>query len=257
MTSRRRVRRDALPAVTRAQVDTALAVIAERHLVRGAAYVEELSDDPALMLAHLRKRSTDFPADLRRLDYPSVVILSRWVADHEAKRMELWTLEQGKRLGMTNRQVGLPYGLISRQGVPDRIRTLRRLLHGLAADAESPAAPATGRPATAADRELEWLDANRPLIHRLAGELLVHEALADEDAAEWLVEVRRDLVDAACTPASFNVITFAVADMSLAPAVRDLDAGHAVWIAIREWRSLVTEHKIVTKGTEPALDPGA
>lgn len=250
MTSRRRVRRDAIPVITRDQVDAAIAAIAARHLTRDAAYVDELSDEPAEMIAHLRKRSANLPLDLQKLDYPDVVILSRWVTEREAKRTELWTLEQGKRLGLTNQQVGKPYGLAtSRQGVTDRIRTLRRIVHGVAADA----AAQPSRPATAAERELEWLDANRPRIHRTASQLLAHEALADEDAAEWLVEVRRDLDDRACTPASFNVVTFAVADMSLSPAVRDLADGHTVWSTIREWRSLVTEHKIVTREPEPSV----
>jgi hypothetical protein len=243
---RRRNRHADLPDVTADQVEAAVAAITARHLERDAPYADELSEDPAEMFAHLRKRSINFAADLRRLDYPDVVTLARWLAEHEARRIELWTLEQGKQLGLTNRQVGEPYGLaISRQGVPDRIKALRRRVHGSAADVErSPAVPA-GQ----VDPELEWLAANRARVHGLARELLTYEPLADDDAADWLADVRRDLDDGACTPASFSTIKLAVAELTSVPEVMALDAGHALWTLVREWRALVAGHDAVSGGT--------
>jgi hypothetical protein len=268
MSTRRRVRQQDRPTVTRAEVDAAIAAIAGRHLSEEAAYAEELSDDPGEMLSHLRKRSIDFPVDLRRRDYADAVILARWVADHEAKRIELWALEQGKQLGLTNRQVGEPYGLISRQGVPDRIKALRRQVHGLAAAelgsaSAAPAAVAEAGPSsparakTDAERELEWLAGRRRIILGLAEELLAYEELADADAADWLAEVRRDVGDGACTPASVRLINFAVDDLAASPAVMALEPGHALLTLIGEWRSLAEEHRAVSRGTGTPSTPAA
>lgn len=243
---RRRTRHADLPPVTATHVEAALAAIAGRHLELDAPYAEEISDDPGEMLAHLRKRSINFSADLRRRDYPDVVVLARWVAEHEAARVELWALEQGKLLGLTNRQVGEPYGLLSRQGVPERIRKLRRRLLGPAADAEHSSAPT---PAAHGDPEREWLAANRARVHGLARELLAYEPLADDDAADWLADVRRDLDDGACTPASFSTIKLAVAELASVPEVMALDPGHALWTLVREWRALVAGHDAVSGGT--------
>lgn len=255
MSTRRRVRLADRPAVTRAEVDTALAAIAERHLAAEAPYAEEISDDPGEMLAHLRKRSINFSPEMRRRDYFDVVVLARWVAQHEADRITLWALEQGKHLGLTNREVGEPYGLISRQGVPDKIKALRRRLRGAGADAESrPSAVAPNGPATTtrrtptpAERELAWLAANRTRILGFANELVSYTDLADADAADWLAEVARDAADGACTPASFVVINCAADDLSSSPAVRDLDDGHALLILLEEWRSLAAEHRNVSR----------
>lgn len=255
MSTRRRTRLADRPAVTRDAVEAALAAIAERHLAVEAPYAEEISDDPGEMLAHLRKRSIDFSGDLRRRDYSDAVVLARWVAQHEADRITLWALEQGKHLGLTNREVGEPYGLISRQGVPDKIKALRRRLRGAGADAESRpsaagsgAAPATPRRTpTPAEREQAWLAANRTRILGFANELVSYTDLADEDAADWLSEVARDAADGACTPASFVVINCAVDDLASSPAVRDLDDGHALLTLMEEWRSLAAEHRNVSR----------
>jgi hypothetical protein len=251
MSARRRVRLADRPAVTRAEVEAAIAAIADRHVRAEAAYAEEISSDPTEMLVHLRKRSIDFPADLRRMDYPDAVVLARWVAQHEAERITLWALEQGKRLGFTNREVGHPYGLLSRQGVPDKIKALRLRLQGAGAEAEAASRPAPaaapGRPLTPAERELAWLDANRKRILGVAHELLSYTDLADEDAADWLAEVGRDVADGACTPASFVVIGCAVDDLAASPAVTDLDPGHALLTLMGEWRSLFAEHRNVSR----------
>lgn len=256
MSTRRRVRREDRPPVTRAAADAAIAAIADRHARGDAPYADEISDDPAEMLRHLRKRSVNFSPDLRRRDYPDAVILARWVAEFEADRITLWALEQGKHLGLTNREVGEPYALLSRQGVPDKIKALRRRLRGAGADAEArpaagrPASP--GRPLTAAERELEWLREHRARILGLADELVAYTALADEDAADWLAEVARDVADGACTPASFVVIGCAVDDLETSPAVGDLEDGHALLTLIGEWRSLAAEHRNVSREPSPA-----
>ncbi len=250
MGTRHRVRHADRPPVTRAALDAAIAAIVERHLAVEAPYAEELSEDPHEMHAHLRKRSIDFSLDLRRKDYPDAVVISRWIAEVEARRAELWALEQGLLLGLTNRQVGEPYGLLSRQGVPDRVKALRRHLHGASADAlPGPAAPAGrgSRALSAAERELEWLTANRRRILALAGRLLAHADLADEEAADWLAEVARDVDDGACTPASFRVIGFAVDDLAASPAFLALEPGHALMTLVREWRSLAQDHGNVTR----------
>lgn len=248
MSTRRRTRHEDRPTVTRAEVDAALAAIAERHLAAEAAYAEEISDDPTEMLVHLRKRSVNFSIDLRRRDYSDAVILARWISEHEADRITLWALEQGKHLGLTNREVGEPYGLISRQGVPSKIATLRRRLHGAGADAEGRPAPAApSRELTAAERDLEWLAANRKRILGFAHELLAYTDLADDDAADWLADVARDVADGACTPASFVVIGCAVDDLAASPDVSDLDNGHALLTLLGEWRSLSAERRNVSR----------
>jgi hypothetical protein len=248
MGTRQRVRREDRPTVTQADATAAVAAVAARHLAADAPYAEELSDDPTEMLAHLRKRSVNFSRDLRVQDYPDVKVISRWVTEYEARKTELWTLEQGKLLGFSNRQIGADYGLLSRQGVPDRIKTLRHLVRGASADAQaqagadsSSATGAAGRPLTAAERELEWLAANRRRILALAGELLAYEHLADNDAADWLAEVKRDVDDSACTPASFVILRCAADDLASSPGVADLGNEHPLTTLIGEWRSLDAE----------------
>lgn len=236
MSTRRRTRRRDRPTVTSDEVVAALQAITVTHLRKDARYCEELSEDPAEMLAHLRKRNRDFPADIHAADYPHVVVLSRWVAETEADRVTLWALEQGKRLGMTNRQVGEPFGLISRQGVPDKIKTLR--------DRTDQAKPALAL--GNAERQARWLAGRRAQVLLLSTELLGHTDLADEDAAEWLVEVARDVEDGACTPASFSVVGFAVDDLAASPAVRSLESEHPLVGLIARWRLLAAEFRAVS-----------
>lgn len=255
MGTRHRVRQSDRPAVTRADLDAAIAAIVERHLADDAAYAEELSEDPHEMYFHLRKRSIDFSHDLRRKDYRDAVVIARWIAEVHAREVELWALEQGLLLGLSNRQVGEPYGLTSRQGVPDRIRTLRRRVRGAGADVlplpVGLARQGSGRPTSVAERELEWLATHRGRILALARELLAYEDLADDDAAEWLAEVRRDADDAVCTPSSFRIVGIAVDDLAASPSVLVLESGHALLTLIREWRSLANDHRNVSREPGP------
>lgn len=243
MSSRRRTRREDRPAVTPDEVAAAVEAITTTHLTKDARYCDELSDDPADMLSHLRKRNRDFPTDIQVADYPHAVVLARWVAENEADRVTLWALEQGKRVGLTNRQVGEPYGLISRQGVPDKIKTLRARTKRPPNTSDQPKHRAAQG---GADRQARWLATHRSQILLFARQLLEHVALADEDAADWLAEVARDVEDGACTPASFSVIGFAVQDLAASPAARCLEPGHDLLALVTRWRSLVSEFRNVS-----------
>lgn len=188
-----------------------------------------LNDDPREVLAYLRKHSRGMPEDIRKADVDDGLVLRVWLW-WEGETAELWLLDRAEDLGMNRRRVGARLGVTTGQGLVDRRAHKREVLAGAAGAA--PAAPTPGR-----ERQ-DWLDAHRREIQTIARTLVEHWDLADDDAAEWLVEVRRDLADDACTPGAFTCINWAVDAMAAIPAVNDLPTTHPLKQAIGAWPPL-------------------
>ncbi|MEV4212622.1 hypothetical protein [Micromonospora sp. NPDC049662] len=190
----------------------------------------QLSDDPRDVLAYLRKHSRGMPEHVRRADVEDGLVLRVWLWwDGEAA--ELWLLDRADELAMNRRSVGARLGVATGQGLVDR-RVHKRAMLSRATGIPAPA------PASSARGREEWIAAHRRAVQAIASTLVEHRELADEEAAESLIEVRRDLHDDVCTPAGITVIDWAVTELAAVPAVAALPDSHPLRQAITAWAPL-------------------
>jgi hypothetical protein len=224
------------PRVGDAAREAAIQRIQRRHAADDNNDIYLLSEDPREVLRYLRKRGTSaLRGDEDSHDVEDALILRLWLW-WRGEEDEVWLLNAVEELGLNRRRVGAHLGVKSGQGLVDRREYKRRLL---AADATADAEPAE----VAVSRETaqqRWLKANRRGILRIAAALVEHWDLAgdDEDVADWLVEVRRDLREQVCTPGSFSILIQAVAAMAAVPAVRELPDSHPLRQALAAWPAL-------------------
>jgi hypothetical protein len=220
------------PEVTTAMRDEALAAIHRRHADDDNTSTHLLSDDPVEVLTYLRRRGVrELRGDEHGHDIEDALTLRLWLW-WTGEAAELWLLDAAEGLGLNRRRIGARLGVRTGQGLVDRREYKRHLLAGATAADQAPPPPDA---TTAAQR---WLEAHRRQIHSVASTLVDHWDLADDEAVEWLVEVRSDLRDNACTPGSFAYIGWAVEAVDAVPAVRALPADHPLRQALVAWPAL-------------------
>lgn len=203
------------PRVTSLQAEVAIQNILERHRRVDARYREELGTEPAEVLSYLRKRGADMPDGIRVDDIFDAAVLHIYLWWQAADR-ERWLLDTADRLGVAHGEYGRVFGMKSRQGFRDRADRLHALLD----------ATGSGRPdekSRRADRtadgehveEAMWLDTSRAEILGLARDVVAFYPVVDDETAEDLLEVRRDLQDG-----RYGVQTFALLSQAVT-ALRD------------------------------------
>lgn len=226
------------PLVTADQASAAIDRIAARRRQVDDPNAWRISDDPAEVLDFIRRYSTGIPAWVAEADVLDGLDLRLrlWWLGEEA---ELWLLERSQRIGVPPRRVGARLGIGSRQGVHDRIRLGRRKVGVLRGEAVTSRTPADQR---IHDGEATWLRIHRAEILAVAGVAVEHADLGDEDAVEWLAEVRRDLREDVVSPGSVQLLRFALADLADSPAVRQLADDHPLRQTLIRWSGLYASH---------------
>jgi hypothetical protein len=222
------------PPVTAADAQAAIERIAKRRRQIDDPNAWRLSDDPAEVLVYLRKYSGGVPRSVGEQDVLDGLTLSLrlWWLSAEA---ELWLLERGERLGVSRSHVGRRLGVNSRQGVPDRLRLAREKVSRLLG---APRGLLDQRADQHDQDEQAWLAAHRTEILEISMEAVSHRNLANDEAAEWLVDVARDWQERAVTPGSVQVLRFALAELEASPAAGAVDPGHPLRRLLLRWSRL-------------------
>jgi hypothetical protein len=222
--------------VTADQAAAAIERITDRRRRIDDPNAWRLSDDPAEVLDYLRRYSADVPAWVAEADVLDglELRLRLWWLGEVA---ELWLLEQAQRLGVPPRRVGDRLGVSSRQGVHDRRRLARRKVAILRGEPDDSGADQRER-----DEEAVWLREHRAEILTIAAAALEYTDLADDEAAEWLAEVARDLREDVVSPGSVQLVRFALLGLSSSPAVGQLDDAHPLQQTLIRWSGLYSSH---------------
>lgn len=227
------------PPVTADQASTAIERVAIRRRQIDDPNAWRLSEDPAEVLDYIRRYSSGIPAWVAEADVLDglELRLRLWWLGEVA---ELWLLERAQRIGVPPRRVGARLGISSRQGVHDRIRLGRRKVGLLRGE------PIADRPTPAdqriRDSEATWLQDHRTEVLAIAAAALEYVDLGDDDAAEWLAEVARDLREDVVSPGSVQLLRFALVDLSASPAVRQLEDDHPLQQTLTRWSGLYASH---------------
>jgi hypothetical protein len=221
------------PAVSAADAQEAINRITGRRTRIDDPNAWRLSDDPGEVLAYLRTYSRGVPRWVAEEDILDglTLRLRLWWQGMEA---ELWLLERAHRLGVPSRAVGRRLGLDTRQGLNDRRQSARKHLSKLHST-WIPGAPPAPRPRR---DELDWIASHRREILDIAAEALEYRELANDEAAEWLAEVARDVRDQVVTPGSLQTLRFALIDLSSSPAVATDAPDHLLQHVFSRWLEL-------------------
>jgi hypothetical protein len=242
------------PRVARVEVDAALnRIAARRRQIDDERFGQVDADDPAAVLDYLRTHGGRLPRDLEdmaRKDVDDGLVLVVWLW-WEDRRREYELLLAGVRLGMPLSQLGAPLGLGSRvqspdgnrrRGVQDRIDRLAALLKYDRPDARiTREARRVDQERTApGDPQAVWLRKHGEWVSAVAARLLAYYDLADEEAAEYLVEVRHDWREESWTPGSLVWMGLAAAALRVSPGVVGLGDRHGVQRALKDVEDLRT-----------------
>ncbi|WP_018588931.1 hypothetical protein [Salinispora arenicola] len=246
------------PRITDDQATQALHAITGRRAAIDDPHREQLGDDLTPldvlhMLSYLRKHSgSGIPNQVRRADIADAMRLRVWLWWH-CQAIERWLLERAEDLTMNRRDLGHLLGVRTGQGLVDRRDRLQALLgeHGRPDEKLIRAERAADRStAGLPQHRQEWLVGNRKAVRAVATTLIEHRDLADDDTAEWLIEVDRDLRDQILTPAAYTVIFYAVDAMATLPAVLTLPDNHPLRRALRDWQVLSAQYRRLREHTD-------
>lgn len=209
-------------------VEAKVSAIVKRHTDRGDEMADQMGVDPSDVLLYLQRHVGRFSPGLRADDMSDVKCLLLWDWWEHRRRQRFW-LRQLEPAGMTKKEFGAAFG-ISGQGVTDWLNRLDALLDETG----------VGRPdekVTRADRRAAMEDVNRPatpeqrwLDEHLHDYLEVARALVglymlvDEQTAEQIIEVRRDLKHGAYEAG--HLVVLGLAMEALAGAEVDVHQPH-------------------------------
>ncbi|MEU1813412.1 hypothetical protein [Micromonospora aurantiaca (nom. illeg.)] len=227
------------------QAARAVRDIADRHAKVDDPHLERLGDEPLDVLRYLRKYSNGVPDPVSKADVADGLRLRIWLW-WETASLELWLLDRAERLGVNRREIGALLGIRTGQGLVDRRDRLRALLgvHGRPDEKAIRVERAERRANLAVqERQQRWLIRHQREIFEAARVLVRHQNLADEEAAEWLVEVARDLQEASISPAAFTVIDLAVDAMATVDEVAALPDEHPLRQVMRQWQSIAARYR--------------
>lgn len=234
------------------ELDAALGRIAQRRRqIDDEGFGKVDAENPADVLDYLQKSNARLPSHLQELGQQDVcdgLVLQVWLW-WEDRRREYNLLTAGRRFGVPLSQLGAPLGLGSavrsangnrRRGVQDRIDRLAALLECGRPDGERTrdARRVDRERSAAVEPEVAWLAKHSERVKAVAGGLLAHYDLADEEAAGYLVEVRRDLREESWTPGSLVWMGLAAAALRVSPGVMGLGPRHAVHRALKDVEDL-------------------
>ncbi len=228
------------PHVTSQQVSTALKRIHARHRAADDPHAEELTMDPAEVLAYLRKRGPHHQADTRAQDLYDAAALHLWLWwEHQTR--ERWLLDTAASLDMHMGDVGQEFGL-GKQGLRDRRDRLRALL-----DEGGPHRPdekyarglRAGGGATPPVGALAWLERVQPTVLAIAGTALQWWPRVSEDTAREMVDLRDDVRSGRYGPAMWD----ALADALAALAVDELEEARRAGAALLEDVALLAQNR--------------
>jgi hypothetical protein len=180
------------PRVTADQTADALAAIHDRHAAVDDRHAEELTGEPAEVLAYLRKHGPTMPDGIQVDDLDDAVTLHLWEG-WQAGRRERWLFDRAVTLHVDRRKFAGRFGVTSLPGFQNR----RDRLHALHDDT------GPGRPdekAVVADRVAArepdaggWYAVNRDRMREIADAVLVLGPRVDDDTYDQLIEVRREV----------------------------------------------------------------
>jgi hypothetical protein len=206
------------PRVTPERATEAVLAIHERHRQIGDPHREEIGYEPADVLDYLRKRGPGLPEGVRVDDLFDAALLHVHLWWRAAER-ERWLLDTADRLGIARGRFGAIFGMRSRQGFRDRADRLHALLDVTGAGRPDERVGRADRAAagTSPVGEAAWFTSVREDVLKLAREVDAFYMLVDDETAEDLLEVRRDLGDGICGPGMFAMLAQAVAALVECP----------------------------------------
>lgn len=219
--------------MTADQAGAALTAIRDRHTTVDDRHAEELTDDPAEVLAYLRKHGPTMPDGIRVDDLTDAVTLHLWLW-WQASARERWLFDQAVTLGVDRRAFAGQFGVRSPAGFQNR----RDRLHALH-DATGPGRP--DEKAVVADRVAarqpdagDWYAASRHRMRQIACDLIVLEPRVDDDTYDQLVEVRREIERDAWDEKSIVWLTLAVEALADSPVSDDWPETSELGAAVAE-----------------------
>jgi hypothetical protein len=221
------------PPVTAADARAAIDRIAARRAQLDDPNAWRLSEDPVEVLAYLQRYSAGVPrwvAEADILDGLTLRFRLWWLGEES----ELWLLERARRLGVPPRRIAPRLGVASRQAVHDRLRLARDKMARLRGTPPVPAGDAH----QASDAQRAWMRAHRDEILEIGRLALTHRGQADEVAAEWLVEVARDVREEAVSSGSIQTLRFALLELAGDPLTAGLDESHPLTVLLQRWARL-------------------
>ncbi len=227
------------PPVSAADAATAIERITSRRAQIDDANAWRLSDEPAEVLLYLRRYSSGIPHWVAEADILDglTLRLRLWWLGEEA---ELWLLERARRLDIPPRVIAPRLGIGSRQGVHDRLRLAREKVSRLLGTPLTVAGKPSDQDGRTAERA--WMTANRDVILEIGRAAVQYRALGDDEAAEWLADVARDVQERAVTLGSVQVLRFALIELSTSPQVTGLDASHPLRQLLQRWSQLYSSY---------------
>lgn len=227
------------PPVSEDEAAAAIDRIAARRRDIDDPNAWQLSDDPLETLSYLRRFSAGIPHAVAEADIMDGLTLRLrlwWIAEEA----EWWLLERARRLDIPASRIGPTLGITSRQGVRDRLRLAREKMEALTG------LPPTGLvphpPLSPDSPETVWLAVHRSALLDIAATAVAHRQLANEEAADWLLDVARDVRESAMTPGALQVLRFALAELSTSADVEALATEHPLARALRRWTLLFATH---------------
>lgn len=189
------------PKVDDDVVAAAIMSVLKRHTDHDDDRLEQVGQDPHDVLVYLRKRFPHLPQGLRCDDMDDVftLLLFDW---WEQRRIQRYFLRQVVTLKLRREPLAAVFGM-SVQGFKDWLNRLDSLLDELGTGRpDEKAARARGRTAIEdanlpASSEQAWLDAHMRDYEQVARDLVGLWMVVDEETADQIVEVRRDVQDGA------------------------------------------------------------
>jgi hypothetical protein len=218
--------------IDRVQVERALKRIIGRRMKHEDPHRELLpapeDADPREVLDYLRKyNGPNIPHRVLQQDVCDALILNNWLW-WEDRRRELYWLQVGRRRGLFLTHLGGPLGILSRQGVIDRIDRLEALLrydrpNEKLARADRQAARASDAEASAQE---QWIIRHQEELLTLISDL-VEEAERyglDDTEREWIDELAIDARGDALGPTTMKMLGSALDDLRTAASVVALES---------------------------------
>lgn len=228
------------PPVTDEQAADAVRRIAERRRSIDDENASRLGEDPVDVLAYLRRYSSGIPQHVAEADVLDGLVLELylWWLAAEA---EWWLLERAKKLRMAPSRIGHLLGVTSRQGVHDRLRLAQRKVERLRGEPLQRGS-ATSSERTAEQEQVRWLGEHRSEIRAVAREAVSLQRFVGDEAAEWLVDVARDVEAGDVTPASFQFLRFALDEVAEDTACEDSGRGEVRDRLLERWAGLFARY---------------
>jgi hypothetical protein len=168
-------------------------------------------------------------------DLQDAQVLQLWL-EWEHRRAGLGLLEAMVNLGLPLTQIGSRLGITTGKGVQDRLDRERALF----SDFRRPDA-SLARGVRRADQEVAdpdspkraWIKANRAALASVTAKLLAYYKLADEEAADHLLDIKRDWQADTWGHGSIEVLGWAVDALRVSELVERLAPEHGVFRAIK------------------------